>query len=242
MSRHAEDLEVQVEERTASLRDTIGELEAFSYSISHDMRAPLRAMQSFGHILAKEYGPQLDAQGKEYIRRITASAERMDRLIQDVLTYSRVTRTDLPLARIDLEKLLRDVLLSYPMFQRPAAEIDLEGEFPPVLGIEAVLTQCLSNLLGNAVKFVAPGVTPRVRVWAETDARTPDGADLLQGQRHRHRAGHAGKDLWNVPALEQEIRRHGHRAGDREERCRNAWAAVWAWNPNWAKAARSGLN
>jgi len=175
LSRHAEDLENQVTERTSALRETIGELEAFSYSISHDMRAPLRAMQSFALILAEDYALHLDANGKEYIRRITTAAERMDRLIQDVLTYSRIARTDLPLVPIDVEKLIKDILISYPAFQAPAAEIQVEGEFPRVLGLEAVLTQCISNLLGNAVKFVPPGGPPRVRVWAET---MPNGATV----------------------------------------------------------------
>jgi signal transduction histidine kinase len=168
LSRYAEDLEKQVTERTATLRETIGELEAFSYSISHDLRAPLRAMQGFALILAEECASQISPEGKEYIRRITSAAERMDRLIQDVLNYSRVARAELPFERIDTETLLRDILESYPMFHAPAADIQLEGTFPLVLGNQAVLTQCISNLLGNAVKFVAPGVTPRVRVWAET--------------------------------------------------------------------------
>ena len=168
LSRYAEDLEKQVTERTATLRETIGELEAFSYSISHDLRAPLRAMQGFALILGEECATQMSPEGKGYIRRITTAAERMDRLIQDVLNYSRVARAELPLERIDTEKLLRDILESYPMFHAPAADIQLEGTFPLVLGNQAVLTQCISNLLGNAVKFVASGVTPRVRVWAET--------------------------------------------------------------------------
>ena len=155
-------------ERTADLRESIAELESFSYSISHDLRAPLRAMQSFALILAEECGGQVSPAGKDYIRRIATSADRMDRLVQDVLSYSRVALTELPLARVDVEKLLRGILESYPVFQAPAAQIELEGRFPPVLGAEAFLTQCLSNLLGNAVKFVAPGVVPQVRVWAET--------------------------------------------------------------------------
>lgn len=167
LSRHAEDLEIQVAERTASLRETIGELEAFSYSISHDLRAPLRAMQSFAQILGEEYAPQVGAEGKEYIRRITTASERMDRLIQDVLNYSRVARTELPLEPVHTETFLRDILQTYPMFQPPAADIQLEGSLPVVLGNQAVLTQCISNLLGNAVKFVPPGVTPRIRVRAE---------------------------------------------------------------------------
>ncbi|MFN7144294.1 MAG: sensor histidine kinase, partial [Myxococcota bacterium] len=161
-----------VEARTAALRETIGELEAFSYSVSHDMRAPLRAMQSFSRILAEECSEQLDPTGKEYIRRIAAGAERLDGLIQDVLTYSRVARTDLPLEPLDLGALLRDIIETYPSFQPPNARVELLGSFPAVEAIPAVLTQCISNLLGNAVKFVEAGVTPRVRVWAED---RPDG-------------------------------------------------------------------
>ncbi|HZO86382.1 MAG TPA: PAS domain S-box protein [Verrucomicrobiae bacterium] len=168
LSRHTEDLERQVTERTATLRETVGELEAFSYSISHDLRAPLRAMQSFAVILGQEFGDKLGAEGQEYIRRITTAAERMDNLIRDVLNYSRVARTDLMLEPVNVEKLLRDILESYPGFQAPTADIQLEGAFPAVIANGAVLTQCISNLLGNAVKFVKPGMTPRVRVRAET--------------------------------------------------------------------------
>ncbi len=167
LKRDREELERLVAERTVSLRETIGELEAFSYSISHDMRAPLRSMQSFAMILAKDYASRLDAEGLEHLRRISTAANRMDRLIQDVLTYSRVVRSEMSAERIDLQNLLQDMLASYPTFQPPAAEIEVEGILPSVLGAQALVTQCVSNLIGNAVKFVAPGVTPRVRVFAE---------------------------------------------------------------------------
>jgi two-component system, chemotaxis family, CheB/CheR fusion protein len=163
-----EKLERTVAERTAKLRETVGELEAFSYSIVHDLRAPLRAMEAFASILAKECGDQINANGKDYLRRIVTSAERMDYLIQDVLNYSRIVRGDLPLASLNVGRLLRGILESYQHLQPPHAEISLEGTFPRVWANEAGLTQCISNLLGNAVKFVVPGVTPRVRVWAET--------------------------------------------------------------------------
>jgi len=168
LSRHAQELEQQVNERTAALRQTVGELETFSYSVSHDLRAPLRAMQSFAVILAEECGSQVGPEGKEYIRRIISAANRMDRLIQDVLTYSRVAREDLRLVPLDVEKLVRDIVESYPNLHAPAAEVHLKGPFPRVLASEALLTQSISNLLGNAVKFVEAGVTPRVDVWAET--------------------------------------------------------------------------
>jgi PAS domain S-box-containing protein len=165
LQEHATTLEQTVDTRTAALRETIGELEAFSYSVSHDMRAPLRAMQSFSKILAEDFGGRLPAQGLDYLRRISTAAARMDALIQDVLTYSRVARTELPLQPIELGGLLREIVETYPMFQAPSAKIEFAGEFPIVYAIPAVLTQCVSNLLGNAVKFMEPGVTPQVRIW-----------------------------------------------------------------------------
>jgi PAS domain S-box-containing protein len=164
---HADSLEETVEARTAALRETIGELEAFSYSVSHDMRAPLRAMQSFSKILAEDCADQVSPKGREYIRRISTAAARMDSLIQDVLTYSRVSRSDLPLQTVDVGVMLREILETYPAFQPPASNIELKGEFPNVQAIPAVLTQCISNLLGNALKFVAPGIDPQIKVWSE---------------------------------------------------------------------------
>jgi PAS domain S-box-containing protein len=167
LQEHATTLERTVESRTAALRETIGELEAFSYSVSHDMRAPLRAMQGFSRILAEDCAHELSPQGIEYLDRIAKAAARMDSLIQDVLTYSRVARTDLPLQIIDLERLFSEIIETYPIFQPPNAHIELEGKFPQVFAIGAVLTQCISNLLGNSVKFVEAGVVPRIRIWAE---------------------------------------------------------------------------
>jgi signal transduction histidine kinase len=168
LADHARRLEDRVKERTAKLQETISELESFSYSISHDMRAPLRAMQSFAQILAEECGPQVGAQGKDYIRRIIGASDRMDRLIQDVLSYSRVTRTELPLESIDVEKLLDGILESYPQFHAPRARIAVRRPLPRVMGNAAALIQCLSNLIGNAIKFVAPGTVPQIEIWGET--------------------------------------------------------------------------
>lgn len=172
--RAAEILEQTVVERTAELQETIAELESFSYSVSHDMRAPLRSMQGYAHILMQECAEQISAECRTYLERITSATGRMDQLIQDVLTFSRVARADFDLEPVSLDALVRGILDSYPNLQAPHAHITVEGRLPPVLGNEAALTQCLSNLLGNAVKFVAPGTRPQVRIWAEprVDAQT----------------------------------------------------------------------
>jgi PAS domain S-box-containing protein len=160
-------LEAEVEARTAKLRETIEELEGFSYSITHDLRAPLRAMQTFSAILDEEAGPQLTATSRDYLRRIMNASQRMDHLIRDVLAYSRVLRTELRLYPMNLPALIEGIVQSYPNLQPDKAEVRIEGEFCTVLGNEAALTQCVSNLLTNAAKFVAPGTFPRIRVWAE---------------------------------------------------------------------------
>jgi PAS domain S-box-containing protein len=167
LAEYAQTLEARVQERTARLQETISELESFSYSISHDMRAPLRAMQSFAQILAEDCGDRIGPEGKDYIRRIIGASDRMDRLIQDVLTYSRAARHEIELGPVDVGTLLDGILESYPHFQPPRARIEIQRPLERVIGNPAALTQCLANLVGNAIKFVAPGVTPHVVVWTE---------------------------------------------------------------------------
>ncbi len=167
LTKSNEELEKQIQNRTVKLRETVGELEAFSYSISHDMRAPLRSMQGFAHILLEKYSDKLDTTGRDFLERIERSSTRLDTLIQDVLSCARIVRAQVPLEPIDLDRLVRDIMESYPEWQPPNAQIQIENPLPVVQGNQAWLTQCLSNLVNNAVKFVAPGVKPQVRIWAE---------------------------------------------------------------------------
>ncbi len=149
------------------LRETVQELEAFSYSIAHDMRAPLRSMQGFSEILESEHAAQLNSEGREFLRRISSAAQRMDALILDILNYSKAGNGDLELRSVDVGRMIREIASTYPTLQPERADILVPPDLPPVLANEAALTQIVSNLLGNAVKFVAPGVRPSVRVRAE---------------------------------------------------------------------------
>ncbi len=160
-------LEQKVQERTARLEEALADLEHFSYTITHDMRAPLRAMQGMSSILLEECATCLAANQRDYIRRIVDSASRMDRLITDALQYTGVVRGRFGLEPVDSDALLRGILECYPQFQPPHAAIRIEGTLPMVQGNPAAMTQCFSNLLGNAVKFVQPGKVPQVRIWAE---------------------------------------------------------------------------
>jgi signal transduction histidine kinase len=164
-------LEQLVQDRTARLQEMVEELEHFSHSITHDMRAPLRSMQGFGEMLEQECGACLEGQRKDYLNRIISAAGRMDRLITDALNFSKTVRQDLSLVPIDPARLLRGIIESYPEFQPPNAEIQIEP-LPKVLGNEAALTQCFSNLLSNAVKFVREDQRKQVRISAEQNDGT----------------------------------------------------------------------
>jgi PAS domain S-box-containing protein len=162
-----EELERIVAERTARLRETVGELEAFSYSVAHDMRAPLRAMNSYAGILEADYTAHLPSEAMDFLRRISSSAVRLDSLITDVLNYSKVARGEMTLEKVDIDHLTRDIVESYPQLHEKGATIYLQSSLPPVFGNLGALTQAVSNLLANAVKFVKPGITPEVRIRAE---------------------------------------------------------------------------
>lgn len=166
---HAAELKATVAERTAKLQETVNELQSFSYSIAHDMRAPLRAMGTFAQLLKEEFcSISASAEAKDYCERIVTGAARLDNLINDALNYTKASLQEFPLREVDVSALLKGLVETYPNLRAQTATIQIDPGLPIVLGNEALLTQCFSNLLGNAVKFVAPGVRPAVRVWSES--------------------------------------------------------------------------
>ncbi|MGZ8940207.1 MAG: sensor histidine kinase, partial [Limisphaerales bacterium] len=158
-------LESLVQQRTVKLQTAIGELEAFSYSVAHDLRAPLRAMEGYARELLNE--SSLSPQGQTYLVRIQRAAARMDRLTQDVLAYSRISQEKIKLAPVELDRLAHELVEQYPGISAHCERIDIQSPLLPVLGHEGLLTQALSNLLTNACKFVAPGASPEVVVGTE---------------------------------------------------------------------------
>jgi signal transduction histidine kinase len=169
LQQHAQELERNVAERTKSLREAIAQMEEFSYSVSHDLRGPLRAMHAYAEALVEDYGPQLDATARGYLERIQRSSVRMDKLTHDVLTYSRVARAEAAVTPIDVEKILREIIEQYAELQPAAADVTIRTPLDAVQGNESLLTQCLGNLLTNAAKFVPAGERPRIQV--ETEVR-----------------------------------------------------------------------
>jgi signal transduction histidine kinase len=166
LSHHAEHLEEQVAARTASLTEAISQLEEFSYSVSHDLRAPLRAISEFNRILTADFGNLLPPEAHVFLRKIARSAERMERLIHDVLTITRVARADIKLHAISLHSFIAEILEHHPSMQPPNAEVSVNTPHV-VRADDAALNQAFSNLLGNAVKFVVPNTKPLVKVSSE---------------------------------------------------------------------------
>jgi signal transduction histidine kinase len=130
-------------------------------------------MRQYSKVLMDDYGDRLDDQGRFFLERIADSSLRLDRLVQEVLAYSRIVRGDLVPRRVDTAGVIREVIRQNPSLQPGAADIEIQEPLLPMIGQEVFLTQCISNLLTNAVKFVAPGVKPRVRIRTERRAAGP---------------------------------------------------------------------
>jgi PAS domain S-box-containing protein len=161
-----EELESRVSERTASLREAVQQMEEFSYTVSHDLRAPLRAMQAYSDALIEDFQANLEPEAKRYLGRIADNASRLDRMILDILTYSRVARSEIAMQPVSLNKLVGVIIENYPNMQPPHAQIDAK-HLDDVRGHEPSLMQAICNLLTNAVKFARPGIMPLVRIWTE---------------------------------------------------------------------------
>lgn len=148
-----QELEKRVVERTAQLEEANKELEAFSYSVSHDLRTPLRAINGFSIMLRDEYGGLLDEEGRRYLDVIQRNTARMDNLISDLLDFSRTSRRELSMAPVNMTKLAREVFDELRDAVRERKIVFLLGELPPARGDQALIRQVLVNLLSNAIKY-----------------------------------------------------------------------------------------
>jgi signal transduction histidine kinase len=171
LSHHAQELERRVEERTASLREAVTQMEEFSYTVSHDLRAPLRAMHAFAEALLEDYAPHLDETARDYITRIQRASRRMDQLTTDLLSYSRIIRGDVQLQPTDVDPVVHTIIEHYSELQPPSADVSVQTPLLRVMAHEPSLAQSLSNLLTNAAKFVQPGTRPKITVRTEPRGR-----------------------------------------------------------------------
>ena len=169
--RSRESKEHELLRRTAELETAVQELESFSYSVSHDLRGPLRAIDGFSHALTEDYGTALDATARDYIARIRVAAQRMGVLIDDLLALAKMTRKELTIEEVDLSALAREILARLAQTE-PERGVECEvAEGMRVRGDPGLLAVVLDNLLRNAWKYTSRTGAARIRF----DATVEDG-------------------------------------------------------------------
>jgi PAS domain S-box-containing protein len=160
-----EQLNNQLERRVHQLTEANAELEAFNYTISHDLRSPLRSMQGFAQALIEDCNEQLDDTGKGYTRRIMTSSQYMDTLLQDLLKYSRLSRTEMDRTTLNVESVVSEVVESLNReIEEKKATVEVKRPLSSVYGNLSTLKQVLANLISNALKFVEPDRPPHIRI------------------------------------------------------------------------------
>jgi two-component system CheB/CheR fusion protein len=167
LQKSKDELEERVKERTASLQETTEQLETFCYTVAHDLRSPLRAQQSFAQALIQEFSGQLDQTGIEYAQRILRSAERLDALVRDLLSYARLSRDQLNFGSVALAGVVANFQSSHAdEIQKHEATLSI-GQLHCVLAYEPTLNLVVTNLITNALKFVKPNERPKIKIWSE---------------------------------------------------------------------------
>jgi PAS domain S-box-containing protein len=163
------ELEQRVAERTAQFEAANQELEAFSYSISHDLRAPLRAIDGFARILDEDYTARLDDEGRRVLGTICGEARRMGQLIDDLLAFSRMSRQHVEPAQIDMTALAQAVFDECAA-QAPGRQLQFKVQpLPPAQGDHAMLRQVLANLISNAIKYTRPRTVAEIEIGGRTE-------------------------------------------------------------------------
>ena len=153
-----------------ALRETSAEQEAFTHSISHDLRAPLITITNYSEFLASEHGAAMAPEARDILARIQRAAQRMDAVLQNLLVYSRVSRAEMHLGAVDLGNLVTETLLQHHgIIEDADADIQVSNTFPAVTASRDLLNQVLSNLLTNALKYAPQGQQPRVQIFTTTE-------------------------------------------------------------------------
>jgi PAS domain S-box-containing protein len=156
----------EIERRNKELASLNEELKAFSYSVSHDLRGPLRSMDGFSQVLLEDYGDKLDEEGRDALKRIRGASQRMGALIDDMLRLSHVTRAQLNLVRVDLSAVAREIAETIDR-ERPLRSVQWEIEPGLVMRADAALMRiAMQNLLGNAAKFTGRTEKPVIQFGA----------------------------------------------------------------------------
>jgi PAS domain S-box-containing protein len=169
LAQHVTERTLELSTANQRLADANKELEAFSYSVSHDLRAPLRGVDGYSRIILEEYGPQLDAEGQRLLNVVRGESQRMGHLIDDLLSFSRLGRQPMQTTDIDLTEMAQSVVEGLPSaFRKRARQLQLTP-LPPATGDSAMLRQVLVNLISNAFKFTGQKSDAKIEVCGSTD-------------------------------------------------------------------------
>lgn len=168
LQAEAEQLEAKVHERTRQLEESVNSMEGFCYTIAHDLRAPLRAVNGLTSELLDQYAPRFDEHGRLLASRIAAAARRMDHLIEELLAFGRLSNTDLPRRGVDLANVFQVAIGQFAEeISEKRADVTLRPPLHHVWANPTIVEQVAVNLIANALKFVAPSAVPRINIWAE---------------------------------------------------------------------------
>ncbi len=218
-------LEQRVRDRTAELEAANAELEAFGYSVSHDLRGPLRVIEGFSRMLIDDYGQTLDEAGRQYIDRVQASSQRMAQLIQDLLNLSRITRNAIQRRRVDLATIAGEVAADLRQSQPGRAAEFVIAPRAPASGDPSMLRILVENLLGNAWKYTSKHPAARIEFGTREQAGETvyfvkdDGAGfdmeyvgkLFHPFQRLHLASEFDGTGIGLATVERIVRRHGGR-------------------------------
>jgi signal transduction histidine kinase len=162
------DLERKVEKRTAQLVEINANLQTFTYSAAHDLRAPLRAIRNFSQVAVDDFAEKLGPEGRNLLEHIVESADHMQRLLDDLLEYSKMSQAELKLAPTNLEQAVSEALaMLNEDIRDKKAVVTVTEPLPRVRGHLATLVLLINNFVSNALKFMPGEIQPQIRIWAE---------------------------------------------------------------------------
>lgn len=179
LSRHAEVLESKVAERTAWLSESVEQLESFSHTVAHDLRAPIRWISGYSEMLLDDYRDAIPPAARAIVERLRHAGGRLDALTRDLLCFSKIARQEVRLEPVDVAEVVADLVALTPGLQDGVVVV--QGSPGAVLAQRTLLQQCLANLFDNALKFVRPGLRPRIVVRGETRCGPAPGAASAPG-------------------------------------------------------------
>jgi len=234
-------LNQELNRRINDLTDVNKELESFNYSISHDLRAPLRSIASFTQVIQTQYGSVLAGEGMDYLHRVENAAKYMDKLLMDLLDYSRVSRSEINLSPVNLENAVSDVLFSIDQeIRQRQAKIEIEGPLGFVNAHAATIRQILYNLIANSLKFSAPDRPPRLRIWTVRKMSSCEYSWKTTGLGLRRSFIGRFSGCFNGCIRSRRIPERVS-VWQWSKKAWNEWADASVWIPIWAKVAVSGF-